>query len=132
LLAATFADVSNRNGGTITSAGANLIGDNTTVGSEFPAGALVGTQASPMDPMLLPLGDNGGPTWTMLPLVDSPAIDAAVGTVASPTTDQRGELRPGNLDDDLGAVEVPEPGFAVGLTAGLALLAVLRRRRAVA
>jgi parallel beta-helix repeat protein len=61
------------------------------------------------DPRLLPLADNGGPTWTRLPLEGSPVIDAA-GLCGS-ETDQRGVPRPidGNLDSvwlcDIGAVE---------------------------
>ena len=47
------------------------------------------------DPRLAPLGDYGGPTWTMPPLPDSPAIDQ--GASAEPF-DQRG--LPRNVDGD--------------------------------
>jgi hypothetical protein len=40
------------------------------------------------DPLLAPLGNNGGPTLTMLPLTGSPAMDGALGS--SVATDQRG------------------------------------------
>jgi CSLREA domain-containing protein len=75
------------------------------------------------DPLLLPLGDNGGPTQTHALMqggcptdaciVPSPAIDA--GDSGCPSTDQRGEPRPfdGNGDGtgvcDIGAYEVQEP-----------------------
>jgi sugar lactone lactonase YvrE len=99
---------------TLTPVGRNLIGDNTTVEAEFPAGPLVGTTASPVDPKLFPLGQYGGPTSTMVPQADSPAIDPAGGvTTSSFATDQRGFIRvvdgnnppDGTATLDLGAVE---------------------------
>jgi len=99
--------------GTVLPAGANLIGDNSTVSAEFPSGTLVGTTASPLDPLLAPLADNGGPTLTLAPLPGSPAIDAAVLTANSTGTDQRGALRVGGLDNDIGAVELSECGNGV-------------------
>ena len=47
------------------------------------------------DPLLGPLGDNGGPTMTMPLQAGSPAIDAAQGC---PDLDQRGEPRVGACD----------------------------------
>ena len=61
-----------------------------------------GTLAAPLDPMLSPLGDHGGPAPTHLPLAGSPAIDFA-GFVC-PGRDQRGAARPVNACDS-GAVE---------------------------
>jgi hypothetical protein len=55
----------------------NLVGDGT--GSNLSAGVngnQVGTSASPINPLLGPLQDNGGPTPTMALLPHSPAIDA--------------------------------------------------------
>ena len=57
-----------------------------------------GTLASPLDPKLSPLGDNGGPTPTHLPLAGSPAID--LGGSVCPRRDQRGALRPADGDGD--------------------------------
>ncbi len=96
------ADIFN-GGGTINTRSANLIGNNDTTG--IAAGALVGTQANPVNPLLSPLGNYGGLTQTMPPLPGSPAIDQA--SVLSPalTTDQRGSVRPLGLRPDLGAVE---------------------------
>ena len=53
------------------------------------------------DPLLAPLGNNGGPTLTMRPLAGSPAIDGAVGSAVA--TDQRGVAVSGV--PDIGAVE---------------------------
>ncbi len=94
--------------------GTNLIGDNATVSADFPAGPLVGTAASPLNPLLAPLGNNGGPTQTMPPLPGSPALDAASSGLA---TDQRGVARPQGGNFDIGAVEV------VVVAAGPTLLA---------
>jgi predicted outer membrane repeat protein len=55
------------------------------------------------DPLLASLGDYGGPTQTMPPLLGSPAIDAA--DVTALTTDQRGFSRMVNGAVDIGAVE---------------------------
>jgi hypothetical protein len=63
-----------------------------------------------VDPQLGPLGDNGGPTQTHMPLAGSPAIDTATSG-GCPAADQRGIGRPadGNGDGvaacDVGAVE---------------------------
>jgi len=59
------------------------------------------------DPLLGPLGDHGGPTWTHLLLPGSGAIDAAVPG-EGPLIDQRGVMRPAGTASDLGAVEVAE------------------------
>jgi hypothetical protein len=64
--------------------------------------------------LLAPLADNGGPTQTMLPAADGPAIDA--GTANGLAADQRGQARifdqpavadgPGSDGSDVGAVEL--------------------------
>ena len=51
------------------------------------------------DPLLGPLQDNGGPTWTHALFGNSPAIDAG-DNVQCPPTDQRGILRPLDGDHD--------------------------------
>jgi uncharacterized repeat protein (TIGR01451 family) len=56
------------------------------------------------DPMLQPLGDYGGPTQTMRPLLASPAIGQGDPTNLS-ATDQRGFARTVNGRVDIGAVE---------------------------
>ncbi len=85
--------------------GANLIGDNSTVATVFPAGPLAGTLAAPLDPKLAPLGNYGGSTKTMALLASSPAVNAAIVTANSPAFDQRGVARAGGAQNDLGAVE---------------------------
>ncbi len=92
--------------GTFASQGHNLIGE--TDGSSGWAGSdLTGTIAQPLDPLLAPLNYYGGPTETMVLLLDSPAIDA--GNVAlipaGITTDQRGYARTVNGTVDIGAYE---------------------------
>ena len=98
--------------GSFTSQGNNLIGDaGTSTGFTDGVNAdQVGSSASPIDPVLTPLGYDGGPTWTHAPLPGSPVIDAGDNTNA-PATDQRGLSRivDGDTDTtataDIGAVE---------------------------
>jgi hypothetical protein len=104
----------------VTSQGNNLIayGSNATGVTNGVNGDLVGTSASPIDPKLGPLQDNGGPTLTMALLAGSPAIDAGNNSGA-PATDQRGDARivDGNGDGtatiDIGAYEY-DPGPVIG------------------
>lgn len=71
------------------------------------------------DPLLLPLADNGGPTWTHAFDPASPALDAGSNPDAL-AFDQRGEgfARTLGLGTDIGAYEapgaVPDPIFADG------------------
>lgn len=73
-------------------------------------GDQVGTNVSPIDPLLLPLGDYGGHTLTMALAPQSPAVDAGNATQA-PITDQRGfdRIADGNClgeaRPDIGAFE---------------------------
>ena len=70
--------------------GNNLIGIDAT--GIFTASTLVGSTATPLDPRLDVLADNGGPTFTHLLFNDSPALNAgsdALATAANLTTDQR-------------------------------------------
>ncbi|MCB0059159.1 MAG: DUF11 domain-containing protein, partial [Caldilineaceae bacterium] len=63
------------------------------------------------DPLLGPLQDNGGPTFTYALLPGSPAIDAGDNSTC-PETDQRGVLRPQGPACDIGAYEMmPAPMF---------------------
>jgi hypothetical protein len=56
------------------------------------------------DPLLGPLRDNGGPTWTHALMPGSPAIDAGTSD-AAPGADQRGVPRPQGLAVDIGSFE---------------------------
>jgi hypothetical protein len=92
--------------GALNSQGHNLIG-NGAGGSGYGATDLVGTAPNPIDPLLGPLEDNGGPTKTMALLAGSPAIDAGDNTGA-PDWDQRGPGYPRIVNGiiDIGAFEV--------------------------
>jgi hypothetical protein len=59
-----------------------------------------------VDPMVGPLADNGGPTWTHALQTGSPAIDAGDDSLC-PATDQRGVARPQGAACDIGAYEAP-------------------------
>jgi hypothetical protein len=87
----------------------NLIGDGTgmTGLSNGVNGNLVGSAANPIDPLLGPLDDNGGPTLTHALLSGSPAIDAGNNAYAT-DWDQRGPgfRRIVNGTIDIGAFEV--------------------------
>jgi predicted outer membrane repeat protein len=91
----------------IASAGHNVIGNNWFVESVFTQpGDIVGTPASPLDPRLLDLLDNGGHTMTHALGAGSPALDAGSPTSCEPV-DQRGRTRPGPASSgcDAGAYE---------------------------
>jgi CSLREA domain-containing protein len=92
--------------------GFDIIGNN--MGCTGPSAAksdIVGTPASPRNPGLGPLADNGGPTPTHALLNGSPALNS--GSPAAPgsggnacaATDQRGAGRPGSFRCDIGAFE---------------------------
>jgi hypothetical protein len=94
------ADVS----GAFSSLGYNLIGiadGSTGFGS---TGDLLGSSASPLDPKLGALANNGGKTKTMKLRNGSPALNAGDPSLAG-TTDQRGVLRPQGGGVDIGAYE---------------------------
>ncbi len=66
------------------------------------------TDLSDEDPLLGPLTDNGGPTFTHALMPGSPAIDRANQSIC-PSTDQRGQLRDGSCD--IGAYEFLPPSI---------------------
>jgi hypothetical protein len=99
-------------GGAFASQGNNLIG-NGDGASGFTDADLVGTTASPIDPMLAPLAFNGGPTQTYALLAGSPAIGNGSTVNADLVgTDQRGPgfAREVNGLVDIGAFEVQAGG----------------------
>jgi hypothetical protein len=107
--------------------------------NQNPAGSnLIG-----VDPQLGGLADNGGPTETQLPSINSPVVDkgSAPGDL---TTDQRGDPRtvdtsPANAHDgtDIGSVELatgppgppPPPPPAAGGTAGTKIHNVKKKHK---
>jgi CSLREA domain-containing protein/uncharacterized repeat protein (TIGR01451 family) len=84
-------------GGSFTSNGYNLIGksDGSSGFTDGVNNDQAGTIASPIDPLLLPLANNGGTTMTHAFAGGSPAIDK--GSTTGPGTDQRGLTRPVDL-----------------------------------
>ncbi len=92
-------------GGTTTDDGYNVDIDDSC-GFSTADGSLINT-----DPDLGPLQNNGGPTETMAPAADSPALNqipdptTADGFALCPGPDQRGVTRPQLADCDIGAVE---------------------------
>lgn len=83
--------------------GNNLIGirDGST---GFTTSTLVGTAASPIDPLLEALANNGGFSQTHALLPGSPAINAGNNAIAT-STDQRGAARIQQAVIDIGAFE---------------------------
>ena len=106
-------DLVNVPGTSFTTVGANIAQNIVNI----PTVTLSGPAAINTNALLAPLGNYGGPTKTMPPLLGSPAIDAAVGSLT--TNDQRGLSRPMDGDDngsavaDLGAVEKQMYPFVV-------------------
>lgn len=84
--------------GEINSNGYNLIGDGTGGTISPMEGDQIGTSDAPIDPLVGPLQNNGGPTETCALLAGSPALDAG-GAVEGLTGDQRNLPRP--VDDPL-------------------------------
>ena len=96
---AAFNDIS---GTVVSTSSDNLVG----VGGGLINGSH-GNKTGITNPKLSPLGDNGGPTQTMLPLAGSPAIDAGSNSLipSGLATDQRGYARIFNNTVDIGADE---------------------------
>lgn len=99
--------------GPLASGGYNLIGNNTGGSITPTTGDQIGASGSPINALLGPLQNNGGPTFTHALLANSPALDA--GNAFGLTADQRGAARPfdnsnispaiGGDNSDIGAVE---------------------------
>jgi hypothetical protein len=107
----------------------NLIGVNDVSTGLDPANNLLGSLASPINPLIGTLADNGGPTKTHLLLLGSPAIKAGVNTLADANTnDQRGFSRVASGPIDIGAVEV---SYAISALAGTPQSAVIGNAFAV-
>lgn len=85
-------------------------GSNNLIGDVFNTPPLPPDTISSTDPGLGPLADNGGPTFTLVPLPTSLAINAG-NNATSLAFDQRGTGYPRVLgaNAEIGAVEAPEP-----------------------
>ena len=91
-------------------------GDNIGKDSScFPSSTALNDRVN-LDPGLVALADNGGPTKTMALLSGSPAIDQVIVNAATCSgTDQRGVARPLGVRCDIGAFELDsDPIFANG------------------
>jgi hypothetical protein len=97
------------------SGGNNFIGDGD-FSSGWTDGDRVGTTGAPLDPLLGPLQDNGGPTLTSAPLPGSPLLLDGPG---DDSPDQRGSLR---LTNAPGAVAY-NPATAFRVSAPSAVVA---------
>lgn len=101
--------------GFVTSNGFNLVREDTNFTFPSATGDQIGTPTTPIDPNLLGLAENGGPTQTIALGGMSPAIDAGP-MIASPFfADQRGFDRERDGDrnssiiTDIGAFELQSP-----------------------
>ena len=88
--------------GTFDSKGFNVVGQTDRSVGFNATEDKTGTVASPLDPKIASLANNGGPTDTMALLVGSTAINAG-NDANAPVTDQRGASRAGV--SDIGAFE---------------------------
>jgi hypothetical protein len=94
--------------------GALASSDYNLVGNSNGGGGYAPTDLLNVPPLLGPLQDNGGPTWTMALLPGSPAIDAGDPNPTDPPPwDQRGPGFPRIVNGriDIGAFEVQATGM---------------------
>ena len=99
--------------GSLSSQGYNLIGDGTG-SSGWTDTDLVGTHDAPMNPLLGPLQDNGGPTQTMALRPGSPALNAGDSNELG-VADQRGVVRSGGVN--IGAYQASASAFVLSAPA---------------
>ncbi len=90
--------------GPISSTGNNLLGIVTDCDYRAGPSDLMGTSASPLNPLLGPLQNNGGPTETHSLMVNSPAINAGERK-SELLLDQRGAQRAQTGVTDIGSFE---------------------------
>lgn len=101
--------------GSVNSNGFNLVRDDSNFPMTPGTGDQIGTFTSPINPNLLGLTDNGGPTQTIALGGMSPAIDAGPLDPSPLFADQRGFTRDrdgdrnGSMITDIGAFEVQSP-----------------------
>lgn len=102
----------------LTDGGSNLVGTGCNGLIDGKNGTMAGTPEAPLDPLLGPLADNGGPTWTHALLPGSPAIGTGRGEVCADAAtvagrDQRGETRPAGPYCDIGAYDTALPATSL-------------------
>ena len=99
------------------SSGVAIRSNGHNLDSETSCGFTAAGDISNTDPLLGPLQDNGGRTWTHALLPGSPAINQGTNSTC-PATDQRGIARPQMGICDIGAYEL-EPAARIYLPVGL-------------
>ncbi|MGZ4693489.1 MAG: choice-of-anchor Q domain-containing protein, partial [Acidimicrobiales bacterium] len=102
-------------GGTMSglvSRGYNVVADDSCLFSS--TSPVTGDLWSNGDPGLTTLGDHGGSTATMIPVIGSPLLDRIPIGPKCPATDQRGVSRPSGSACDVGAVEANSVAFPDG------------------
>ena len=88
-------------GGTAELDAFNILGQNNMAGLSGVTGGLTDIVPTvPVNAIISPLADNGGPTQTHALPAGSPAIDAVDSGASCTATDQRGVARPIDGDDD--------------------------------
>ena len=97
----------------VNSLGYNLIGNGGNQ-TGYTSTDVVGTADDPIDPLLGPLADNGGPTPTMALLPGSPALDAGDPAQLG-VPDQRGVVRSGGVN--IGAYQASASAFVLNTPA---------------
>ena len=103
-------------GGTNGNAFGAITDDGYNICSDGSAGLSSGSSYNNTDPQLAPLADYGGPTLCMALLPTSPAIDNGDSS-GSPSTDQRGFVRPAGAGPDMGAFEYGS--YLLGVATGV-------------
>jgi hypothetical protein len=105
------------NTGFISDFGYNLIGISNPGLGLTDTTNITGTSASPVNPLLGPLQNNGGPTFTHALLAGSPAIDAGnPSSLYHLTVDQRNFPRPINTAPDIGSFEFGSGSHFITIT----------------
>ena len=97
---------------TPTNGSLGIVDGGHNLSSDSSCGFTNGGSLNNANPLLGPLMDNGGSTFTMALLPGSPAIDAG-DNLAAPPTDQRGVPRPAGPTCDIGAYECGPPEIIV-------------------
>ena len=98
-LSGNFGDGIFNGSGTVTVSSSVVAGNTTGTDPEISGSYAASDSLIGGNPLLAPLGNYGGPTQTMAPLSDSPALSAGDPNAVDPngnpiTTDQRGFARP--------------------------------------
>jgi Ca2+-binding RTX toxin-like protein len=95
--------------GSVTSRGGNLVGKLLRTSGFSASADLLGTELIPIDALIGPLQNNGGPTETHQLFPGSPAINTGLGSIPGltiPDVDQRGAPRSFAGAVDIGSFEV--------------------------